>query len=527
MNPHATPPIGWSPQGRSGERSLGRRLLGGFLVTLTVALAGSGYGAWSLHQVAQDTEHVLDDSVATDRLVADWYRLVSVSVRRTTAIAVSTDPALSDFFAKESAESTKSSSALQEKVGKLMASDEEKRTFEEIGAVRKTYVAARDNVYKLKKEGQAEAARKVLDEDYLPMSVKYLGGLQKLSDMQREQIDEAAVAVKATSSRAQVALIVFGIGALVAGCALSLWLTRSITRPIARAVTAARRIAGLDLTEHIESHDRDETGQLLRALADMQGSLKSLVTQVRSSTDSISTASSEIADGNLDLSARTEQAASSLQQTAASIEEMNGTVQNSAGNARTANQLAGSAAAVAVKGGEVVARVVSTMQDINGSSRKIADIIGVIDGIAFQTNILALNAAVEAARAGEQGRGFAVVAAEVRSLAQRSAGAAKEIKALIEESVGKVDSGTRLVADAGQTMNEIVQSVKRVSDIISEISHAAGEQSEGIGQVNTAVAQLDQVTQQNAALVEESAAAAESLKSQAQQLAQTVQRFRV
>ena len=319
----------------------------------------------------------------------------------------------------------------------------------------------------------------------------------------------------------------FGAVALVVGGLLSFWLARSIARPIRRAADAADRIARLDLTERIDVHDRDETGRLLASLEAMQGALRELVGQVRASTDSIRTASSEIADGNADLSSRTEQAASSLQQTAASIEQMHGTVQQSAASARTANELAGSAAQVAVQGGEVVARVVSTMEEINGSSRRIADIIGVIDGIAFQTNILALNAAVEAARAGEQGRGFAVVASEVRSLAQRSAEAAKEIKALIGASVDKVESGSRLVADAGQTMSEIVASVQRVSDIIGEISSAAGEQSQGIGQVNTAVAQLDQATQQNAALVEQSAAAAESLKAQARQLADTVQRFRL
>ena len=259
----------------------------------------------------------------------------------------------------------------------------------------------------------------------------------------------------------------------------------------------------------------------------MQAALRHMVGQVRVSTDSISNASAEIATGNQDLSSRTEQTAANLQQAASSMEQLTGTVKQSADSARQANQLAASAAEVAARGGNVVSRVVATMDDINASSKKIADIIGVIDGIAFQTNILALNAAVEAARAGEQGRGFAVVAGEVRSLAQRSAEAAKEIKALIGASVDKVESGSKLVADAGQTMQEIVGSVQRVTDIIGEITAAASEQSDGIGQVNTSVTQLDKMTQQNAALVEESAAAAESLKDQAQKLAAVVGTFRL
>jgi len=268
-------------------------------------------------------------------------------------------------------------------------------------------------------------------------------------------------------------------------------------------------------------------GSLLAGLQAMVQSVRNTVIQVRNSTDSIGTASAEIATGNQDLSSRTEQTASNLQQAASSMEQLTGTVKQSADSARHANQLASSAAEVAARGGVVVQQVVTTMDEINASSKKISDIIGVIDGIAFQTNILALNAAVEAARAGEQGRGFAVVASEVRSLAGRSAAAAKEIKGLIGASVEKVEGGAKLVADAGATMNEIVNSVKRVSDIIGEITAASAEQSEGIGQVNSSVSQLDQMTQQNAALVEQSAAAAESLKAQATSLAQVVSTFRL
>ncbi|MBT9489872.1 MAG: HAMP domain-containing protein [Rubrivivax sp.] len=308
---------------------------------------------------------------------------------------------------------------------------------------------------------------------------------------------------------------------------LMLWTLRSVCNPLEQAVAAARRIAGGDLSPLPAVPGRDETAQLLRALAEMQQGLSRLVGQVRQSAESIQVASGEVASGNLDLSQRTEQTAGNLQQAASAMQQLSGTVAASAASARQADQLARSAAEVAQRGGHVVGEVVATMDQISGSSQKIADIIGVIDGIAFQTNILALNAAVEAARAGEQGRGFAVVASEVRSLAQRSAHAAREIKGLIGNSVHSVATGARLVGDAGQTMEEIVASVQRVSAIIGEISGAAAEQNGGLGQIHGSVALLDRMTQQNAALVEQSAAAAESLKAQAQTLSTLVATFRL
>ncbi|MBL0727691.1 HAMP domain-containing protein [Piscinibacter sp. HJYY11] len=331
------------------------------------------------------------------------------------------------------------------------------------------------------------------------------------------------------SGRMVTFLLLGSIGVLlVVILPLTLVNMRSICKPLDEAEALAKAIAQGDLAErHVDTHGKDEAARLLQALVGMQQSLRDIIRKVRNSSDSIRTASSEIASGNSDLSSRTEQAASNLQQTASSMEQLTGTVRQSADSAAQANQLAASAAEVAQRGGNVVAQVVSTMNEINASSKKISDIIGVIDGIAFQTNILALNAAVEAARAGEQGRGFAVVASEVRSLAQRSAEAAREIKGLIGNSVDKVEAGSRLVADAGSTMNEIVGSVQRVSDIIGEITAASSEQSDGIGQVNISVTQLDQMTQQNAALVEQSAAAADSLLQQAGNLSQVVGTFRL
>jgi methyl-accepting chemotaxis protein len=321
----------------------------------------------------------------------------------------------------------------------------------------------------------------------------------------------------------------------VAGLALGLllsalvgyWLIRAITLPLDQAVTLAGGIAAGDLTQSFPVHARDEMGRLLSALKNMNDSLVKIVLQVRSGTETIGTASSQIAAGSMDLSSRTEEQASSLEETASSMEELTSTVKQNADNASQANTLAVSASEVARKGGAVVSDVVSTMEAINASSRKIVDIISVIDGIAFQTNILALNAAVEAARAGEQGRGFAVVATEVRTLAQRSASAAKEIKALIQDSVDKVGTGAKLVDQAGLTMREIVASVRRVSDIVSEISAASHEQTAGIEQINQSITQMDQVTQQNASLVEEAAAASDSLQNEARKLEETVAVFKV
>ena len=322
-------------------------------------------------------------------------------------------------------------------------------------------------------------------------------------------------------------MLALGLAAIVAAIALAVVITRSITRPLHRAVSVAETVAGGDLTMHVGSSAQDETGQLLRALDAMGARLRDTVGQVRHGAESIALASSEIASGNLDLSSRTEEQASALQQTAASMEQMTSTVRQNADNASEANQLAQSTSDMAVRGGKVVGSVVTTMGDIHSASRKIVDIIGVIDGIAFQTNILALNAAVEAARAGEQGRGFAVVASEVRTLAQRSASAAKEIKGLIDESVKQVDAGNRLVEEAGTVISDVVAGVRRVTDIVGEISAASQEQTSGLEQVNLAISQMDQVTQQNAALVEEAAAATGSLESQATQLVQAVAVFRI
>ncbi|HYD94501.1 MAG TPA: methyl-accepting chemotaxis protein [Noviherbaspirillum sp.] len=361
----------------------------------------------------------------------------------------------------------------------------------------------------------------------VPLFSKSEETLNKIVQLNQEVAEKSVENGVRTVSQAGLVMLVVAIAAVVAAVAVATYVTASITRPIDAAVKVAQTVASGDLTSRIEVTTTEETGQLLKALKDMNDNLVKIVGDVRAGTETIATASSQIAVGNTDLSSRTEEQASSLEETASSMEELTTTVKQNADNARQANALAVSASEVASRGGTVVGEVVATMGAINESSKKIADIITVIDGIAFQTNILALNAAVEAARAGEQGRGFAVVASEVRNLAQRSAAAAKEIKALIVDSVEKVETGGKLVDQAGATMNDIVDSIGRVTDIMAEIQAASQEQSAGIDQINQAISQMDQVTQQNAALVEEAAAASESLQDQAARLARTVSVFKL
>jgi methyl-accepting chemotaxis protein len=410
---------------------------------------------------------------------------------------------------------------------KLISEPEEKRLYGDFAKSRDGYLAEHEKLMKASMSNNKDEAQKILHAD----SSRFNGEMSKELDQLTKINDDGAAAANSAGDALYASSRLWIIGAIavciVLGFSLALWIARIVSRPLNEALRVAQTVASGDLTSNIVSTSNDETGQLMDALRDMNTSLLKIVGQVRSGTDTIALASSEIASGNLDLSSRTEQQAGSLEETASSMEELTSTVKHNTANAREANNLAASASDVATRGGAVVSEVVNTMGSINESSKKIVDIISVIDGIAFQTNILALNAAVEAARAGEQGRGFAVVASEVRNLAQRSAAAAKEIKALIGDSVEKVEAGSRLVNQAGSTMEEIVSSVKRVTHIIAEIANASVEQEAGINQINDAVTQMDTVTQQNAALVEQAAAAADSLQEQAKVLSEIVSVFKL
>ncbi|WP_322114268.1 methyl-accepting chemotaxis protein [Aquabacterium sp. A7-Y] len=459
-------------------------------------------------------------------LAAEWRQNIAVNASRALALVMSNDPALNAEVAAEVKASSARTSEVIKEFEALETTPEGQALQREMTEVRKGYLVSRDAMMKAKESGdpaalaQAVAAFRAHVKDYVAAA-------DRLLELQDQRIKQG-MADSLHGLEAMRWINLASVGATIAlAIGLAVALTRSIVRPLGAAQQAASRIATGDLTGTLRHGGQDETGQLGRSLASMQQGLRDMVGQIREASEAIRTASNEVASGSTDLSQRTEQAAGSLQETASSMEQLTATVAQSAQASRQASQLATSAAEVARRGGELVTRVVATMDEINGSSKKIADIIGVIDGIAFQTNILALNAAVEAARAGEQGRGFAVVASEVRSLAGRSANAAKEIKTLIGLSVDRVEVGSALVNDAGATMREIVESVQRVTDMIAEISAASTEQADGISHVKTAVDQLDQMTQQNASLVEQSSAAADSLQSHALQLAQAVESFRL
>ncbi|MGK5080948.1 methyl-accepting chemotaxis protein [Janthinobacterium sp. HLX7-2] len=506
---------------------IGVRLGGGFAAVLLLLTSLTVVGIVQMQSASKETDALVNVKVRNERLIGEWTKVIEVNAARTAAAWKVSDVGHQKQFEQEMAVSSARATEIQNDIGKSQLNAQEQALYQDVLSTRKAYTEVRKNVFKAKNAGDLELGKRLYEGDMAVKRDIYLASLKKLEMLEARLLDETAAHIRSRYENGRLLLISLGVAAILLGIACAYWITRSITRPITRAVEVAEAVSAGDLTSHIVVESRDETGQLMHALKNMNDKLVSIVGQVRAGTDSISTASSEIAAGNLDLSSRTEQQASSLEETASSMEELTSTVKLNADNARSANQLAIDASHIASKGGVVVSEVVSTMGSINDSSRKIVDIISVIDAIAFQTNILALNAAVEAARAGEQGRGFAVVASEVRNLAQRSSQAAKEIKGLIDDSVQKVEAGSQLVDKAGRTMDEIVQSISHVTQIMNQITDASDEQRAGIEQVNQAIGQMDQVTQQNAALVEEAAAAAESMQEQAAKLADVVGLFKL
>ena len=498
-------------------------VLGALALTMIAGFSMTLY----LGRVDANLRTELQDYEQRIRVAEKWRGVTELSVGYTVLGAMTTEDELTLFTQGKAKVGNTEAAALQQQLEQQLTSPEGRAQLKLIADAHGKVLEVEAAVTKLRAGAQYSAARELLNQQLLPAMEVYSKAQIDLVALQERMRDR--MLEQGQAQRAQAMLV--GSGVLAAVVLLGLWLSilvvRQITAPLDQAVRLADTIAAGDLTVDVHDSRQDEFGHLLRSLSQMNQRLRDVVAQVRHGVDAVSSASSQIATGNQDLSSRTEQTASNLEETAASIEELTATVSQSADTARQANQLASTAVQAAERGGHVVEQVVASMQQISSSSHKISDIIGVIDGIAFQTNILALNAAVEAARAGEQGRGFAVVAAEVRSLAQRSAEAAKEIKALISASVGNVDTGSAQVAQAGESMHEIVASVRRVTDLIGEITAATQEQQDGFVQVNQAVSNLDQMTQQNAALVEESSAAATSMNEQAQRLAQVVAVFNV
>ena len=503
------------------------RLWIAFGATLLVMLAMVFANANRLNTIGKRNQQILDKNAVSVTIALEISSLIQRNGRNTAELFITSESQDRSKQYLEFDRIKEQSFALIKSLTNLAESPKEKAALEKLNQSMTKFVGVFGQVADLMELDSRDEASALMEKVQFPALNAAVEDIETIISMQRTDMSDADDAIKRDIAFSRNLMLISGVLATLISAIFAALITRSITDPLKEAIDVARQVADGDLTAKIQIRSNDETGSLLSAMADMNNSLVMTIGQVHRSAETISTSSSEIAAGNADLSARTESQASSLEETASSMEELTSTVKQNADNARQANSLAISASDVAVKGGKVVGEVVTTMSSIKESSKKIVDIISVIEGIAFQTNILALNAAVEAARAGEQGRGFAVVASEVRSLAQRSSSAAKEIKNLIDDSVSKVDAGSRLVDDAGHTMGDIVSSVQRVADIMSEITAASQEQSAGIEQVNHAITQMDEITQQNAALVEQAAAAAESMQEQAAALSHAVSIFKL
>jgi methyl-accepting chemotaxis protein len=508
------------------DLKIGTRLGIGFGAICLALVLTVGQSVASLSRVNDASDTIVDKRIPrldeTSRLLAE-VNDIAIALRNSM---LSEDPADRAKQVEEILSSRKEAETILATLDKVLESEKGRALLRQLQDLNARYSKLQDELLRLVNANDAEGARAYL-KTVRPVLVEYKKAIADQMQVQKDLASADSDQATVTYVFSRRLILALGLLSLLGAGALAWWMTASIVRPMRRALAVADAVAAGDLTTQVEVTSKCEVGQLLGALKTMNDNLVKTVSTVRSGTEAIGTASSEVAAGNQDLSSRTEQQASSLEETASSMEELTSTVKQNADNARQANTLADAASGVAARGGKVIHEVVSTMEQIHEASGKIADIISVIDGIAFQTNILALNAAVEAARAGEQGRGFAVVAGEVRSLAQRSAAAAKEIKTLIDDSSEKVDTGSRLVKEAGSTMGDIVDSVRRVTDILNEISSASQEQTAGIEQINEAITQMDAVTQQNAALVEQAAAASQSMQDQAARLSAAVAVFKL
>ncbi len=507
---------------------VGSRLGAAFGLIILLLIIVSATAVIKISSINSSIEQIVNDRYVKVRLAFDVRDGVNDQIKFLRGIVIDTkNPEQNKKRYLQLDDTIKQTNLAMDKIAAIQSTPTGKQKIKALQDASDVFEAGKEELIRLAQAGDVEGATEFVLRKLTTSQNAYLGLATAFADSQDAQLQAEGKKAVADGQTAIELTLVFSLIAVLLAMIMGYFLTRSIIRPLGTAVQVAESVAAGDLTTEIRVTSSDETGQLMQGLKNMNENLLRIVTEVRSGTQAISSASSQIAAGNLDLSSRTEEQASSLEETASAMEQITATVKQNAENARQANQLAAQASRVAVEGGEVVGQVVSTMEGINVSSRKIVDIISVIDGIAFQTNILALNAAVEAARAGEQGRGFAVVASEVRNLAQRSASAAKEIKVLIDDSVSKVDNGTQLVAKAGATMAEVVSSVKNVTDIVGEISIASHEQSTGIEEINKAITQMDEVTQQNAALVQEASSAAYSLNEQAERLAESISIFKV
>jgi len=509
---------------------IGGRLALAFAIVVALTIVSAAFSQLQLAGVRASAAAMTGEQAERTSIAYRWRAAIVINTTGAATLGMTSDAVLAQSLTEKIKVTTAETAELQKRFEALETTPAGKSLLAEFVAMRSKYIDKREAMLKGAADGgtsiAAAIARGQLVKEFTTVGDQYLGVADKMVKFEQDRAAALGQEIDDSVRHTGIVSIACALVSVLASIGLCLLLTRSIVRPVREAQRAADRIAAGDLTGSCRVVGDDETAHLVSSLGRMQEALTRIVREIRGATESIQVASTEVASGNQDLSQRTEQTAGSLQQAASSMEQLTGTVRHSAEAAGQAHGLATTASECAVRGGSVVTQVVQTMDAINASSKKIADIIGVIDGIAFQTNILALNAAVEAARAGEQGRGFAVVASEVRSLAQRSADAAREIKALIGASVEKVENGARLVQDAGSTMDEIVSAVRRVSEVIGEITTASSEQAGGIAQVNQAVNSVDQMTQQNAALVEESAAAAESMREQAGKLAKAVEQFR-